>query len=52
MVVCGSLWCGLWWSVVVCRGLWYLVPPWAISLLFENVDFIKYHSVSANLVIR
>ena len=35
--VCGGLWCGLWWFVVVCGslwwfvvvcgGLWCLVPP-------------------------
>ena len=26
-VVCGGLWCSLWWFVMFCGGLWCLVPP-------------------------
>ena len=24
-MVCGGLWCGLWWFVVVCGSLWWFV---------------------------
>ena len=37
-VVCGGLWCGLWWFMVFCGGLWCLVLPfYKVSEWFVRV---------------
>ena len=45
-VVCGCLWCGLWWFVVFCGGLWCLVPP-----LLSCEPFVK-STIFVHLIIH
>ena len=41
MVVCGSLWCGLWFSVVVCGSLWWSV---VFSASLNKLSTLKINS--------
>ena len=34
-MVCGGLWCGLWWFVVVCGSLWWFV---VFSATHQNIQ--------------